>query len=150
MKKIYIAGPDVFRPDAVKAGQKAKEICEKYGFEGCYPFDNEANIPEEIFKGNLEMIKNCDIIAANINNFRGLEPDSGTCFEIGFAHALRKKIYLYTNDTRTMIEKIGKKDLNGWSVEDFGKSVNLMIAMSAVKIIKGNFEDCIKTISAET
>ena len=28
-KTIYLAGPDVFLPNAVKIGEKKKELCEK-------------------------------------------------------------------------------------------------------------------------
>ena len=39
--KIYLAGPEVFLPDAVGIGQAKKRLCAAYGFEGLYPFDNE-------------------------------------------------------------------------------------------------------------
>ena len=32
--KIYLAGPDVFLPNAKEIGKLKKELCEKYGFEG--------------------------------------------------------------------------------------------------------------------
>ena len=41
MKKIYLAGFDVFRKDAVERGIILKNLCEKYGYEGLYPLDNE-------------------------------------------------------------------------------------------------------------
>ena len=62
-------------------------------------------------------------MAANLNTFRGKEPDSGTCFEIGYAYALGKKIYGYLEDDRTMLEKMGAAaDENGFAVEDFRPS----------------------------
>ncbi|MDY0273631.1 MAG: nucleoside 2-deoxyribosyltransferase, partial [Advenella sp.] len=42
MKKIYLAGPDVFRHDAVDYGQQLKALCESFGFAGLYPLDNHA------------------------------------------------------------------------------------------------------------
>jgi nucleoside 2-deoxyribosyltransferase len=35
--RIYLAGPDVFLPDAIEAGKRKKVLCQKYGFEGVYP-----------------------------------------------------------------------------------------------------------------
>lgn len=145
MKKIYLAGFDVFAPDAIQRGIKMKEICKQYGFKGAYPLDNEFDTAEEIFSANIGLIKDCDIIAANINEFRGNEPDSGTAFEIGYAYALGKKIYCYAEDTRTLRDKLGVKDNNGYNVENFNMPFNLMLCVPSV-IVKGDFEDCIKQI----
>lgn len=145
MKKIYIAGFDVFYDDAVKRGKEMKKICSDNGFEGLYPLDNECDNAEEIFHANINLIKQADIIAANMNSFRGHEPDSGTVFEIGYAYALGKKIYCYLDDNRNLVDKIGKKDKDGISVENFNLPLNLMIAVPA-DIVKGNFRNCIEYI----
>ena len=41
MKKIYIAGFDVFKPDSIEIGKSYKLTCKEYGYEGLYPLDNE-------------------------------------------------------------------------------------------------------------
>ena len=41
MKKIYLAGPDVFAPNSIEIGKKLKNICEENNFIGLYPLDNE-------------------------------------------------------------------------------------------------------------
>ncbi len=142
MKKIYIAGFDVFYPDAVNIGNKLKGICRKYGFKGLFPSDNECGSADDIFSANIGMIQSCDIVAANMNSFRGVEPDSGTAFELGYAYSLGKRLYCYLSDTRTLRDKIGEKDDKGLSVEDFGFPLNLMISVPTV-IVNGNFEDCL-------
>ena len=38
---IYLAGPDVFLPNAIEVGKKKKAICEEFGFEGLFPADND-------------------------------------------------------------------------------------------------------------
>lgn len=88
MKKIYIAGPDVFELDSIEIGKRYKRLCTEYGFKGLYPLDNEADfsqkpndIAKEIFKANKQMIKECDIVVANLNPFRGTESDSGTVLQ---------------------------------------------------------------------
>ncbi len=145
MKKIYIAGFDVFSQDAPEIGKKLRDICMKYGFIGLFPLDNECSNAEEIFSANIGMIQDCDIIAANMNCFRGLEPDSGTAFEIGYAYALGKDLYCYLSDNRTLREKIGEKDAQGMWVEDFGFPLNLMISVPS-RLIYGSFEACIRQI----
>lgn len=148
MKKVYIAGPDVFRPDAVEHGRRCKAVCAEYGLIGLYPFDNEADTAEEIFKGNCALIDECDIVCANLNPFRGDEPDSGTCFELGYGHAKGKALYGYLEDMRSLRQKLGEADAQGNSVEDFDLPVNLMMGIP-VRIVKGDFSACIKAIAED-
>lgn len=146
MKKIYIAGFDVFYDNALERGKLMKNICNKYEFEGLYPFDNEAYTIADIFNGDISQIDNCDIIVANLNDFRGTDIDSGTAFELGYGYAKGKKLFGYMYNINSLIKKIGKKDKDGFNVEDFNLPVNLMIGVP-VTIVKGNFEDCVKYIS---
>lgn len=142
--KIYIAGPDVFEKNAKEIGEKYKAICSAYGHTGLYPLDNECDSSAEIYSGNVALIDSADAVVANGNNFRG-EMDVGTAFEVGYAAAKGKKIVIYMDDTRTLVEKYGTEDEKGRFVEDFGHPLNLMLAESS-EIIKGSFEDCIKIL----
>lgn len=143
MKKVYLAGFEVFAPDAKEIGERLKELCRKYGFEGLYPLDNECENAKEIYEGNIALIQSADFVIANVNAFRGFEPDSGTAFEIGYAAALGKKVAAYLTQTRPMVEWV--VDNNGYSVEDFGYPVNLMIAMGA-EVVNGTAEDALKAL----
>lgn len=143
MKKVYLAGWEVFRPDAVEEGERLKELCARYGFEGLYPLDNECNDARDIYEGNLALIKEADCVIANVNAFRGFEPDSGTSFEIGYAAALNKPVIAYLSESRPMIEWV--QDENGYNIEDFGYPVNLMIAMGA-RLVNGDAEDALKEL----
>jgi nucleoside 2-deoxyribosyltransferase len=42
--KIYLAGPDVFLPDAIAIGQRKREICQRHGVTGLYPLDNTVDL----------------------------------------------------------------------------------------------------------
>ena len=42
--RVYLAGPDVFLPNAAEIGRRKREICAQYGFEGVFPLDNELNL----------------------------------------------------------------------------------------------------------
>ncbi|MBW5447570.1 nucleoside 2-deoxyribosyltransferase [Cohnella sp. CFH 77786] len=155
--KIYMAGFEVFRDDAAETGLRMKRLCEEYGFEGIFPLDKDIKpLPEKwetakaIFEGNLRLIEKSDLIIANLDPFRGNEPDSGTVFECGYAYGLGKKLYGFLSDGRTMAEKLMPgidqssglyKD--GMRVEDFGLPTNLMISVPST-IVEGTLEDALK------
>ena len=141
MKKVYLAGWEVFKPDAKEEGERLKKLCAKYGFKGLYPLDNECDSAEEIYKGNIALIHEADYVIANVNSFRGYEPDSGTAFEIGYAVSLGKTVIAYTSEGRPMTEWV--RDENGYAVENFGYPVNLMIAMGA-RLVIGTAEDALR------
>ena len=85
---------------------------------------------------------------ANLNPFRGDEPDSGTCFEAGYAFAKGKTVYGYVSDARTLREKLGEADENGFSVENFGLPLNLMLSCAA-KIVEGDFAKALAVCATE-
>jgi nucleoside 2-deoxyribosyltransferase len=137
--RVYLAGFDVFRSDAIEHGRYLKTLCNAHGLEGLYPFDNEVTQglpPQEtaalICKANITMIKGCDAVLANLNVFRGAEPDSGTAFEVGMAVALDKPVWAYFDDLGTLREQIQHdaegSDAQGFQVEDFQLPKNLMLA----------------------
>ena len=110
--KVYIAGPECFFPNSEEIFAANKAICEELGFEPSvaadYDFSScktKRDTAKVIFEKNIESIKNCDLIVADMNNFRGWEPDSGTSFEIGAGYIWGKKIYVYLDDLRGCGEK---------------------------------------------
>src|SRR5258708_4850120 len=83
MTKIYLAGPDVFLPDAIDIGRRKVAICAQHGLTGLYPLDNEVDrsageVPLNIFKGCEAMMDAADAIIANLTPFRGPGADPGT------------------------------------------------------------------------
>lgn len=162
MKKIYLAGFDVFRRDAVAHGERLKALCRQHGVEGLYPLDNVAPrelagaaLAQWICHANLDLVRRADAVVANLNPFRGHEPDSGTAFEVGYAVALQKPVWAYTRESRPLVHQLTTApadhegrylDRDGYTVEDFGLNLNLMIACTA-SIIVGDIEDCL-TVAA--
>ena len=163
MKKIYIAGPDVFEPNSIEIGKKYAQICQDHGFIGMYPLDNvidfdqeKKKIAEDIFLANVELIKQADIVVANLNSFRGKEPDSGTIWECGYAFGLGKKVIGYMDSTLPYPEQFLENektlsgdfyvDRDGRMIEDFDYPINLMIACSVKNIVQGSFEDAVKSL----
>jgi len=42
--KIYLAGPDVFLPDAIELGRRKADICARLGLSALYPLDNAIDL----------------------------------------------------------------------------------------------------------
>ena len=166
MKKIYLAGPDVFEENALTLGKGYVNLCLKYGYKGLYPLDNsiEPSLSKEqtahaIYQANIELIHQADFVIANLNPFRGKEADSGTVWECGYAHALGKKVYGYMQTTQSYLSSFDsseKETKNGLYfdsdnriIEDFNLPINLMIACSAIQIIEGSLEEILIMLQKE-
>lgn len=163
-KKIYLAGFDVFYPNALEVLEKKKRVCEKHGCIGLIPLDNrvdftlpKAQIRKLIYEANIKLIIESDILCVNLNAFRHGEPDAGTVFEIGYGAALGKEVYVYLDSEETMLEKTKANDAdcvhkdgiwldgNGLIIEDFDGMFNLMITEST-RIINGNLEKVLESL----
>lgn len=135
--KIYFAGPDVFRPDAAAHAALLRRLAAARGHVALTPLDNAPGAnPVGIYAANFAMIREADAVIANLQAFRGCEPDSGTCFEAGAAVALGKRVVGYIPDNETLRERVlrlcggpGERDANGMLAEDFGLPLNLMLAV---------------------
>ena len=164
MEKIYLAGFDVFYKDAKERFEKMRKLCKLAGYEALIPLDNDITeglgISNRIYKANIAMIEQADGIIANLNAFRGKEPDSGTVFEVGYGVAKNKKIVGYTSikDWKTHIigdqkskvltrelfdSMFNQQPVDEFNVEDFGLPLNLMLAES-IKLINGDFIDALE------
>ncbi len=118
--------------------------------------ENPETEAKAIYEANITLIRKAQIVVANLNPFRGAEPDSGTVFEVGYALALGKKVFGYVASEETCLERVRRlmgvedgngcpKDTNGMTIEDFNLTHNLMLAVP-VTIVVGNLEDCLKAI----
>ena len=143
--KIYLAGPDVFLPDALEIGRRKAAICARHGVSGLYPLDNAVDLAAgdaslTIFKGNEAMMDAADAIIANLTPFRGPSADAGTVYELGYMAGRGKLCLAYSNDPspyagarrRAIIDVKASPDgrlidPDGLTVEDFGLPDNLMM-----------------------
>ena len=101
--KIYLAGPDVFLPDALEIGRRKAEICARHGLTGLYPLDNVVDLSASdaslaIFKGNEAMMDAADAIIANLDAVSGPSADAGTVYELGYMAGRGKLCLAYSND----------------------------------------------------
>jgi nucleoside 2-deoxyribosyltransferase len=143
MTKIYLAGPDVFLPDAVEIGRRKAGFCIRHGLTGLYPLDNVVDVSakdasQRIFRGNQAMMGEADAIIANLTPFRGPGADAGTVYELGYMAGRGKLCFGYSNDPAAYAERVRRfttvtpgdgrlVDADGLTVEDFGLNDNLMM-----------------------
>ncbi len=142
--KIYLAGPEVFLPDALSIGQQKRDICTRHGLTGLYPLDTAVDLsaPDaslQIFKALEEMMDAADAVIANLTPFRGPGADPGTVYELGYMAGSRKRCFGYCNDPAPYAERVSRHttvtkaddnrliDRDGLTVEDFGLPDNLMM-----------------------
>jgi nucleoside 2-deoxyribosyltransferase len=155
---VYLAGPDVFYPDALLRGARMKEALGARGMEGLFPLDDELHPGD--YRSGKELglaiggaceaqMRKADLGIFNIEPWRGPEADSGTAYELGFMAALGKPVVLYTSDPRPFAVRIaadvyqgevhedgllkrGKRD--GMMIEEFeGFADNLMLINAATR-----------------
>ncbi len=142
--KVYLAGPDVFLPDALPMGQRKAEICRRHGVIGLYPLDNALDLTAsdasmQIYRANEAMMRQADAVIANLTPFRGPGADAGTVYELGFMAASGKLCFGYSNVPGVYLDRVSTVtavagsasgahvDAEGNVIEDFGLADNLMM-----------------------
>ncbi len=149
MSRVYLAGPDVFLPDAAAWMERKKAICASVSLVGVSPLDQLAIEPDgyadlppwrRIALRNEAHIRSCAAIIANLTPFRGPSADVGTVYEVGFARGLGLKLFGYAtvatgflDRTLSLVDGVRQDadgtwwDADGLLVEQFGLFDNLMI-----------------------
>lgn len=145
MPTVYLAGPDVFRHDAVDHLQRLARVAEAFGLEALVPIDGTAEgvqTAQGIYEANLALLRRADGVVANLMPFRGTEPDSGTVFEVGAAVTLGLPVVAYGVGSSDYLRKVRRqlptepdaagvlRDIDGMAIEDFGLPMNLMLSCS--------------------
>lgn len=143
MQHAYLAGPDVFLPHAAALAAEKVAICARHGFAGQAPFNPDfaqldslpaAEAWRRIYRYDMDMMRRCDLVIANLTPFRGASADAGTLVELGWFLGAGKPIFAYSNAAedfaqRSMAQRAAVPDpLPGLTVEGFGLPDNLMIA----------------------
>ena len=153
--KLYIAGPDVFRADAPAWAEGVRALCRDAGHEALIPLDGAETGAEGIYRNNLRLIEAADSVLANLNPFRGAEPDSGTCVEVGYALARGKTVIGYADSLLPLRQRLGAggpgadgryRDADGREVEDFGLPLNLMLAVP-VRLVHGGIDAALRALA---
>ncbi|MBC3516094.1 nucleoside 2-deoxyribosyltransferase [Neobittarella massiliensis] len=102
--KVCLCTPQRYAPNWEAQLAACRDACREQGFllleAPLGGTDNSAD-----FTALMDAVRGCDLLIADMNNFRGWEPDSGACFALGAGYVWGKKIYLYLDDLRSCVEK---------------------------------------------
>jgi nucleoside 2-deoxyribosyltransferase len=141
--QAYLAGPDVFLPDAREHARRKAAVCAQHGIVGRPPLNEDVEslraMPDDeawrtIFRKDLEMMEACDVAIANLTPFRGASADAGTLVELGWFLGRGRPVFGYSNSAVPFAERSRSQTLAvpdplaGLSVGGFGLPDNLMIA----------------------
>lgn len=133
----YLAGPDVFLPDAVTHAARKVEICRRFGLRGLPPLNEDVETAagnletwQAIYQKDIAMMERCDVIIANLTPFGGASADAGTLIEVGWFLGKGKPIFGYSNTAESfesrMRRQLGDAQAE-FGIEGFHLPDNLMI-----------------------
>ena len=110
--KIYLAGPEVFLPNAREVLDEKIALTRTFGFSPVAPGDLKVaptlsgrDKGLAISAHNEALMLSADIIIANLTPYRGISADVGTVYELGFMCARNCPAYAYTNVTDGLYER---------------------------------------------
>ena len=132
--RVYLAGP-LFTAAERAFNRRLRDALVNYGYDVWLPQEHEprSRAAKDIFQADVEGLDSCDVVLANMD---GPDPDSGTCWECGYAYK-KKPVIVYRTDFRDS----GDTDSTAY---------NLMLTESADEIVdlSRDFDDE-KTIAAK-
>ena len=135
--KIYLAGPLFTTPEREFNVQLATRL-RAAGHEVFVPQENPASEPtgKAIFVKDLEGLDWAEGVVAIMD---GSDPDSGTCWECGYAYATKKPVVLFRSDSRV-----------SGDADDIPYNAMLIGAADAhIELRLGNVDDAAAAIGAE-
>ncbi|MFT4183243.1 MAG: nucleoside 2-deoxyribosyltransferase [Rhizobium sp.] len=146
--RAYLAGPEVFLPNAREILDRKIALARAYGFTPVSPGD--LAVPETETKRqrglaisaiNESLMSSADLIIANLTPFRGVAADIGTAFELGFMCARGCPAFAFSNSPKSHFERASGfygdairldhdgryRGPDGMSLENFDMVDNLML-----------------------
>lgn len=146
--RAYLAGPEVFLPNARDILDRKIALARSYGFTPVSPGD--LVVPETetrrqrglaISGINESLMMGADLIIANLTPFRGVAADVGTAFELGFMCARGCPAFAFSNSTKSHFERVSRfygdaiqlgddgryRGMDGMALENFDMADNLML-----------------------
>ncbi len=97
----YIAGP-LFNAKEREFLEDINSVCQAIGISTYLPARDGGLLSQdnsnEVFQTDIKALNKADILVANLN---GVDVDSGTAFELGYAFAQGKKLFGLHTDFRT-------------------------------------------------
>lgn len=156
---LYIAGPECFYQNGYELWWAQRKLAEYYGIPVVLPTSTKLELnncdvhlnAREIFEDLILQVKKTTAIIADLDFFRGSEPDGGTIFEMGWIWSKKGRIYGYTRDMRPMASKNQNAILLNEKLHDdmhrpfpYGDLPFCPSVVASSKLIEGDFHDALK------
>jgi nucleoside 2-deoxyribosyltransferase len=155
VRRVYLAGPEVFLVNALEIGVRNRAICERRGLVGVFPGDegdgcDPALPPPErgfaISRAIERIMQGYDAMIVTLTPIRGPSANVGSAYEMGFMRALGRPIFADSNDDRSFIDRVAAfcsgdvrlrptgehEDPDGMAIEPFARHDNLILAGGVV------------------
>lgn len=163
---VYLSGFERYDANGEELFSAMKALCQECGLDAVSPLDwaegvekieseNPYITASNLFDNFQQHVRDCDIIIANLNNYRGYEVNNDVGFECGMGFQLGKKLYGYMEDISPLIHRIPHlgeekefRDQTGSNVENFNYPANLMFG-SSMKIFEGDFKEIIGKVAED-
>ena len=96
--KIYMAGP-LFSTAELAFNRRLASLLREKGHDVFLPQEHEQrkDMPAAIFASDVRGLDWAEAVVACLD---GADPDSGTCWELGYAYAMKKLSIVYRTDFR--------------------------------------------------
>ena len=147
---IYLAGPDLWFPDAEAHDLRKRTLVEAAGFKALTPFDNATHeiepsevMARELYAETAQRLRQAGALIANLTPWRGPGADPATAYACGYFAALGKPVFAYLNisdeaeaDYRDRVDRLMGaqpdaagvlRDPDDCEIEDFALPENLML-----------------------
>lgn len=137
--KVYIAGP-LFSEADIRQRLHEGKVLREAGFSIFNPIEQPFNTnkqtlptPEDIFLGDYQAIKDCDVIFADLH-----QNDPGVVAELGLAFQLGKKIIAVDSDIR--VPSANRYDWPTYGVNHFVLGLLLVNGSSLYRSFEEGFD----------
>lgn len=161
---IYIAGPECFYTYGYEMLAAMRVRAESAGFGVTLPNHHPLDLTnpdkqkraDSIFEDLKMSMNETTVIIADLEAYRGAEPDSGTIYELGMAYAKGARCYGYSRDKRSVVTKNQGCVLTGGQVFDergnhvpYAELPFSPAIIGSTKIVEGDFDDCLKLLMVD-
>jgi len=140
--RLYLAGP-LFTTAERDFNARLTELLRQAGYEVFLPQEREqrSKTAKQIFADDVSGLDWADVVVANMD---GPDPDSGTCWECGYAYG-KKPLILFRTDFRAADEP-GKAPYNLMLTES--ATTHLDLAHAGIEQIAQRLDEALRAIPA--
>ena len=155
---LYIAGPECFYSEGYTLWWAQRKLAEYRGIPVVLPtstalkldHEDKRKNAKEIFDDLIVQVSRTTAIIADLDTFRGNEPDGGTIFELGWMYAKGSRLYGYSRDCRPIaVKQVGTSWKQGILRDSRGAVIPYPglpfcpSVMASTKLVEGDFKSAL-------